>query len=143
MTNNTKILLGVGAIALAYYFYTKRSKGGTQSQVGTTPSPSPKNGGIGAIPKEQPTKSEPKTIPNAYRLKEDFSKSVMTRPNVYVDVKFKKGQIISALRNPYESQSTAVGMGALSTTPQGGLPNFQMDGQVWISIPERLLEKVN
>lgn len=186
MTKTNKILIGVGAIALAYYFYTKRGKGSvTSNETQSTPklggdvdknydkclkeyesSPMPnvargfnfkqyKEDYINNCMKKSQQKPympqvtngstnplQPSTIPNAYRLKEDFSKSVMTRPNVFVDVKFKKGQIISALRNPYEAQNMAVGRGALTTTIQGGLPNFEMSGQVWVTIPERILEKV-
>jgi hypothetical protein len=156
MTNNQKIILGVGALALAYYFYTK-SKGGS---VVTQSSPNTQNTVDNPCPQGQELiqpncfkapcpkicadipKSEPRTIPHAYRLKEDFSGSVMTRPNVYVNVTFKKGRIISALRNPYLAQPTAVGMGALSTTTEGGLPDFKGYGQIFVNIPERILEKI-
>lgn len=54
MTTNTKIIIGVGAIALAYYFYTKRGKGGATS----TKTP-PSGGGIindfPSFPKGQPS----------------------------------------------------------------------------------------
>ncbi len=33
MTNNQKILIGLGAVALAYYFYTKSKGSGTESQL--------------------------------------------------------------------------------------------------------------
>jgi hypothetical protein len=40
MTNNQKILLGVGAIALAYYFYNKgKGKGKAVSETNPTPNP--------------------------------------------------------------------------------------------------------
>jgi hypothetical protein len=39
MTNNQKILIGVGAIALAYYFYTKSKGGGAISQTPSASNP--------------------------------------------------------------------------------------------------------
>ena len=85
---------------------------------------------------------QPRSIPHAYRLKEDFSGSIIIPPNVYANATFKKGQVISALRNPYMVQATAVGQGSLATTLKGGVPNFQMSGQPLINIPERILEKL-
>jgi hypothetical protein len=55
MTKTTKIVLGVGAIALAYYFYTKRGKVSTTSN--EKPS-EPNSGG------SKPPTSEPSTIPS-------------------------------------------------------------------------------
>ena len=40
MTKQTKILIGVGVVALAYYFYTKRGKGAT-TQTSSNPSVPP------------------------------------------------------------------------------------------------------
>lgn len=167
MTKQTKILLGVGAIALAYYFYTKRKGNSTTTQTPPTPTPPqvvgkpcPEGQEMRVvnciqppcppmcfdIPKSNPYSEggalEPRSIPHAYRLKEDFSGSVMTRPNVYANATFKKGQVISALRNPYMAQVMAVGKGSLATTLKGGVPNFEMSGQTWINIPERILEKL-
>ena len=172
MTKNTKIIIGVGAIALAYYLFKDKFKGGGAStQTPSVPQntgDSPKvyyckdgfkqvkidNKNIQNIRYEPPceghggidelktnggrnTISEPSTIPSAYRLKEDFSRSVMTRPNVYVDVTFKKGQIISALKSPYLPQNKT-----LFTTIKGEKPNFEMVGQPYISIPENILERL-
>jgi hypothetical protein len=177
MTKTTKIVLGVGAIALAYYLYTKRNKGGATStetpsapqNTGDTPkviyckdgfkktiienkniqniryaNPCEGHGGIDELKTNgggNPI-SEPSKIPNAYRLKEDFSQIYPTGSNVSGVALFRKGQIISAMRNPYLTQVMAVGQGSLTTTIKGETPNFQMQGQIWVNIPERILEKL-
>jgi hypothetical protein len=139
MTTNTKILLGVGAVALGYYLYKRKIDGKGWNPL------SPSKGNSYSTPKGQetiPPTSEPNKMPNAYRLKEDFSQKFPIGTSGSGAVSFKKGQIISAIKNPYLAQNHAVGKGTLTTTPTGGLPNFQMEGQQRINIPERILEKI-
>ena len=150
MTQNQKILLGVGAIALAYFIY-KRKGSGISRQAPSNPCKNenevPCDNGSGkcysvlAKYSQDPCKVDnpikENTIPNNYRLKQDFTKSVMTRPNVYADATFKKGQLIIALTNPYLPQNRS-----LFTTITGEKPNFDMVGQPYISIPESILEKL-
>jgi hypothetical protein len=129
MRTNTKILVGVGAIALAYYFFK-----------GWNPLAPPKGNNSTSPPKQGqslPPKSEPKTkiTDTTYILNQDFSQRFPIGLSGSGGVTFKKGQYIEATTNPYARNSN------LYTTTKGQLPNFKMVGETWIELPSNILTK--
>ena len=161
MTNQTKIIIGVGAIALAYYFYTKRNSSvptsnekPSEPNSGGSKPPTPKLEGDMDCPKGQvriqvncikapcpsvcgeKPKSNPMSNQNTYRLKQDFSRRFPIGQSGSGGATYRKGQIIEASTNPYAKNRS------LYTTYNGSLPNFNSEGQIWIEIPSDILEKV-
>lgn len=177
MTQNQKIAIGIGALALGYWLYTKNKASKSIVTTGTSTPPViddfstlPKNPNeknpckgenevpcangsgkcymINARYGSDPCKVETKTglggvvPPNAYRLKQDFSQRFPIGASGSGLARFQSGQVIRALKNPYLAQVHAVGKGALTTTVEGNQPDFNKDGQVFINIPESILEKL-
>jgi hypothetical protein len=55
---------------------------------------------------------------------------------------FKVGDVIEGGNNPYDTNQYIM-QPPISTTLQGKMPNWDMEGQVWISIPFDVIEEVS
>lgn len=117
MKNNTKILLGLGLIGLAYYLWQKSNK--------------PKG-----------SSSKPLEIKAGnYKLKDNVGGVVMNGPTL-IEYNFNAGDIIEA--RPMNVKKGWERIVILKTTPDGKMPceGFECIGQVWVDIPLNLVENV-
>jgi hypothetical protein len=158
MTKNQKIVLGVGVLALAYYFYTKNKSKKLANQQPSTPSTTPtnpNNGGVvppinnsGDSP-NLPTTPTPTPTPitsttpllnfaEGYRLQitENFTAEYFNPSTGNNKIAtFTKGQIINA-----KTVQTKNG-GAFATTPEGKYPKEAI-GTTFVVLPQNKIQRV-
>jgi hypothetical protein len=144
MTKQTKILIGVGVVALAYYLYTKRKGSGVISQVNDKtpqkpymPQVNPYSEGGALEPKHQKP-----SIKNSddftFEVLENFSAEFFSSTTgKFTNANFKKGQIIHAKPIPMGNTS------GLATTPDGKYPIMDMIGNAIVNVPANKLKRIN
>lgn len=118
MQKNTKILLGLGLIGLAYYLWNKSSKQITATSV------------------IEPTKSSKPNIKGEYAVLEDFKSTLNGKTPTMPDkiIQFRKDEIIGAAIYPYDNQ--------LYTTYDKKIPDFEMVGASLILVPKEKVELI-
>ena len=140
MTKNQKILLGVGAVALVYYFYTTNKNKAVANQQPSTPN---STGGI--VP------TQPNYVPKMPRVKGDqeliyeFIKDYQSNPNGIttrmISWNFNKGQKIKGMPD-YANCSLGGGLCPIKTTTKGEFQTSQ-NQMYWITIPQGYLKITN
>jgi hypothetical protein len=152
MTKQTKILLGVGAIALAYYLFKDKFALYPKPEQGTS------SGGV-PIPRGQETPTpyttdplinitnplEPKHQKPSIKNSDDFTFEVLenfsaeffsSTTGKFTNANFKKGQIIHAKPIPMGNTS------GLATTPDGKYPIMGMIGNAIVNVPANKLKRI-
>ena len=144
MTKKTKILLGIGAVALLIYAYfknlsiTKTSVSAPTDPNNPRTSPMPNNGGVVPPITNQGTPA-PKLISDdyTYEVLENFTVEYFNSTNGTNKIaSFTKGQIIHAKPIPMGN------VGGLATTPDGKYPNMGLVGNAIVNLPQNKLRRV-
>lgn len=114
MTSKTKIIIGVGAVALIYFFFI--------------------NGKSKSTPNKKSTKTKSDND-NKYQVLENFNVDYFNSiTNKSTNAYFRKGQIVYAKPIP-------MGVGVLVSTPEGKYPN-DSDNKPTVRLPKSKLKKV-
>jgi hypothetical protein len=131
MNKQTKILIGLGIIGIAvYYFYRKSFKNGVQQ-----------------VPKEESQGESTSYVDGVierpfpivkYKFVKPFSVNWFSTPTIKGTKTFNIGDVIETKMNREFGNSLVT-----YTQLNGTAPDFDMDGQPWLEIPINVLEEVN